>query len=150
MDDSRADAPAEDVRVDVVLIPTGEVKAVPTGEGREVVATHEASMAHLDQLRRGMTWLLTLSLPLLTAWEVGRPLPALPVAVVVSVCARLVWWAFRRSPWGSPAPELVQGNVALDDARGQTDVTFDSASRAAATRARTNVEAAPVGYTGHD
>lgn len=107
----------EDLRVDVVLYPSGEVKAVPAGKGAAIVRSYSERNDGTATGRRVLAWLLVTLVVAYSLLVVRNLLAGILAATVVYAAMRLLP-AFT----GTDA-DLLDGDVTVRDAREQWDAT---------------------------
>lgn len=108
-------------RVDVVMYPSGEVKAVPAGKGGEIVRSYRERDAAPGIAARVLTWLVVVVVLAYSLLIVRNFLLGLLAAALVYVAARVV-----PRLTGSDAA-LLDAGLSLQDAREQWDATPVSA-----------------------
>lgn len=120
----------EDARVDVVLYPSGAVKAVPAGKGADVVRSYHERNQGTGIGRRVLAWLLV-------ALVVAYSLLVARTLLLGVLAATVVYAAVRLLPrFAGADADLLDGNVALRDAREQWDATPVSAVAGGPARGR--------------
>lgn len=109
----RDGSPMDDTRVDVVMYPSGEVKAVPAGKGTAIVHSYEERKREWSLARRLLLWGIVAVVVAYSVLIVRNLLMGLFAAALVSVAFH-VGIRFARN-----GAELLDDDVTLRDAREQ-------------------------------
>ena len=110
--------PSDDVRVDVVMYPSGEVKAVPAGKGADVVRSYHERGREESALRRAVPLVVIALILAYSLLIVRSVLLGLITAVLVYVADRLL----RLLPLLTDSDAAVlDSDISLRDAREQWD-----------------------------
>lgn len=105
---------ATGTQVDVVMYPSGEVKAVPAGKGDDIVRSYRERKRKMSTVRRMLLWVIV-------AVIVAYSILIVRAALMGILAAGIVFVAFYLVPQLRTDADLLDADLTLRDAREQWD-----------------------------